>query len=261
MHFCCFILFINIGVVLSEINNIDLYQQIHIDTTNIQSQQGSNEITTYKSEALVQEAPEANFATITEISKQALADINKVISKEDLIVTELNNTNEIFNSLSTVRKQLENLIQDLKNTNKYDNIEILKELDKKTNDIIIDIEKLLKKEEKNGLVDFNYTNIFLNGLTSIRKLDISDDNYLTNLENIMSLVINKENSYKNLTNENLNKTTLVSKEYDSLLKTSERTQDNSSNKLQKGIVLNINETLKSVTNGLTTDVVLRLLNQ
>ena len=77
----------------------------------------------------------------------------------------------------------------------------------------------------------------------------------------MSLVTNKEISYKNLINENLDKAILASEEYDSLLKTSARTQDKSSNKLQKGIVLNINETLMSVTNGLTTDVVLRLLNQ
>ena len=54
---------------------------------------------------------------------------------------------------------------------KFDDIDILMELDKRSNDTIIGIEKLLRKEEQSGLVDFNYTNIFLNGLISLKNLN------------------------------------------------------------------------------------------
>lgn len=244
---------------MSEINNIDLYQQIQIDTNNIQNQQLSNEITTKKSVAQNQKAADTDFATKIEISKQALAEINNLISKEDSIITNLNKTNEIYEKLSSTRALLSEIYYNLKNTDIFNDIDILKELDEKTNNIIIDIEKLLKKEEKNGLIDFNYTNIFLNGLTSIRKLDISDDNYLTNLENIMSLVINKENSYKNLLNEKLKDSNQVNKEYDALI-TPQKVQDKTSDKLQQEIILDINNTSNAVTKGLTPETVLRLLN-
>ena len=244
---------------MSEINNIDLYQQIQIDTNNIQNQQLSNEITTKKSVAQNQKAADTDFATKIEISKQALAEINNLISKEDSIITNLNKTNEIYENLSSTRALLSEIYYNLKNTDIFNDIDILKELDERTNNIIIDIEKLLKKEEKNGLIDFNYTNIFLNGLTSIRKLDISDDNYLTNLENVMSLVINKENSYKNLLNEKLKDSNQVNKEYDALI-TPQKVQDKTSDKLQQEIILDIHNTSNAVTKGLTPETVLRLLN-
>ena len=244
---------------MSEINNIDLYQQIQIDTNNIQNQQLSNEITTKKSVAQNQKAADTDFATKIEISKQALAEINNLISKEDSIITNLNKTNEIYENLSSTRALLSEIYYNLKNTDIFNDIDILKELDERTNNIIIDIEKLLKKEEKNGLIDFNYTNIFLNGLTSIRKLDISDDNYLTNLENVMSLVINKENSYKNLLNEKLKDSNQVNKEYDALIPP-QKVQDKTSDKLQQEIILDIHNTSNAVTKGLTPETVLRLLN-
>lgn len=244
---------------MSEINNIDLYH-VWLDTKNVQNQSQNNEVLAVKSESQETQTAENTPATKAEISKQVLADINNVISKEDVLVSNLNKSKEIYDGLSLIRTQIADIVYNLKNTDKFDDIDILMELDKRSNDTIVGIEKLLRKEEQSGLVDFNYTNIFLNGLISLKNLNISDDNYLANLENLMASVLEKEKSYKNLVEENYNKVVENGKDFEALQSMPEKLQSESSSRLQKEFILEANETLRSVSSGLTPDVVLRLLN-
>lgn len=231
---------------------------MQLDTVELQNQERTKEILAVKSEMQDSSNTENTPATKAEFSKQVLADINNVISKEDVLVSNLNKSKEIYDGLSLIRTQIADIVYNLKNTDKFDDIDILMELDKRSNEVIVGIEKLLRKEQQSGLVDFNYTNIFLNGLISLKNLNISDDNYLANLENLMTSVLEKEKTYKNLVEDNQEKTAIIGNNYEALLPMLEK--NNSSKKIQQETILATKETLKSVTNGLTPETVLRLLN-
>ena len=243
---------------MSEINNINSYQ-IQLDMIEVQNQQQSKEILASNLKSQESKVAENTAATKAEISKQVLADINKIISKEDVLINNLNKNNEIYKNLSSIRTQIAEIIDDLKNTSKYDDLEILQELNERSNNLIVSIENALKNEKNNGLIDFNYTNIFLQGLSAIKDLDITDNNYLSNLENLMASVLKRENSYKNILKEKENQASAIYKEYDALAYTPTTLQEESSSKLQRAIILEVNQTLRSVSSGLTPEVVLRLL--
>ena len=67
-------------------------------------------------------------------------------------------------------------------------------------------------------------------------------------------------AYKNLVEENYNKVVENGKDFEALQSMPEKLQTESDSKLQREIILEANETLRSVSSGLTPDVVLRLLN-
>ena len=108
---------------MSEINNIDLYH-VWLDTKNVQNQSQNNEVLAVKSESQETQTAENTPATKAEISKQVLADINNVISNEDVLVSNLNKSKEISDNANEEKAMfLYNMTNDIRHaTKEVDNI-------------------------------------------------------------------------------------------------------------------------------------------
>lgn len=197
-------------------------------------------------------------ATVAEISKQALSDINSIISKEDSLIIETQLAQKAYNYLSDMRLQLNVLRDGLKDTDLTNDVQILEMFDNKSNDIIDHILKTMRNHDFSAYVDTSFMNIVLNGLDSLKTLKLSDDNYFVNIENIVSSILTKEEKYKKLTNELNSQTLENAKDFDNLVN-NQNSIVNSAD-IKECILNDSAETLWSVTHNLTPEAVLRLLH-
>ena len=205
------------------------------------------------------EKPKAESpATLAEISKQALSDINSIISKEDSLTAETQLAEKAYNYLSNMRLQLGVLKDGLKDFELTNDVQILEMFDNKSNEIIDNIIKTMRNQSLSAYVDTSFMGAILNGLDSLKTLKLSDDNYFINIENIVSSILTKEEKYKKLTNELNSQTLENAKDFDNLVNNQNSIVN--STDIKERILNDSAETLWSVTHNLTPEAVLRLLH-
>ena len=235
---------------------------INLNADIISLQQSRVEEQASKTEALGKQ-PEAkpnaeSPATVAEISKQALSDINSIISKEDSLIIKTQLAQKAYNYLSDMRLQLNVLRDGLKDSELTNDIQILEMFDNKSNEIIDDVIKTMRNQDFSAYIDTSFMNNILNGLDSLKTLKLSDDNYFVNIENIVSSILTKEEKYKKLTNELNSQTLENAKDFDNLVN-NQNSIVNSAD-IKECILNDSAETLWSVTHNLTPEAVLRLLH-
>ncbi len=198
-------------------------------------------------------------ATVADITKGALSEINSIITAEDSLVAKTRLAEQAYNYLADIRLQIGALREGLNDSELTNDITTLDLFDAKSNEIIDNVVNTMRKLDFSSCVDIDFTNIILDGLNSLKGLNIKDEDYLLNLDSLMANVARKENEYYNLENKLNSDTINNAKNYDKLVDTQNSPSTNSSSELRERIVKNASETLASVTYGITPEAVLRLL--
>lgn len=208
---------------------------------------------------------EVSEATKVDVSNLVTNPINQTISVEDVAVKNLSTARTIYDALADIRLQLADMMKALKDPDVEHTVESLEEMDVKSNTLIEKAINVVKDNDKTGLVDNNYLNIFMNGLTSLKELKITNDDYLTKIFGVMDKVIQEQDAYYKVSQDLYSNISTITKNYEQManknIQTKQQTTDSTvnSSQLQKQIVNNIGETLKSVTGGLSAETVMRLL--
>ena len=92
---------------------------------------------------------------------------------------------------------------------------------------------------------------------SLKNIQLQDNENLSKLNNLIENVKKEEDNYYKLSNNLYNNLVDISNQYDSLV--NDKNTEVSSKSIQKNIISNAEETLKSVCGKLTPDTVIRLL--
>lgn len=219
----------------------------------------------FKVQKATKTTEENSEATTVDVSKLVTNPINQTISVEDATVTNLNTARTIYDALAEIRLQLADMMKALKDPEAQHTVESLEEMDTQSNTLIEKAINVVKNNDKTGLVDSNYLNIFMNGLTSLKDLKITNDDYFTKIYGVMNTVIQEQDAYYKAGENLYSNLSTITKSYEQMTnknsqnKTQSTELTTNSSQLQKQIVNNIGETLKSVTGGLSAETVMRLL--
>ena len=197
------------------------------------------------------------FATYSNISKIALSKVSEIISKEDISIEEFNNAKKAYDYITDIRAQLKDYMQSIKNPEANLDVEELKELDKKSNELIQNILNIMSNKNFNSVIDSGFTSFILEGLTSIKSLNITNDNYYGNLRNILNTTIQKQIEYLNKKDKSYSDLMNISNKFNNLV--SDYINSDNSTQLQAKIVSNPTKTLEYISESISPDIVIRLL--
>lgn len=105
-----------------------------------------------------------------------------------------NQSLKTYESLVDIRLSLAQLMETLSKTD-YSDFSNLESLDEESNQLIDKIINIMNSQSSTSVIDYNFTNIFLESLNSLKNLKIQDDEYLYKLKDIILQTQSKENSY------------------------------------------------------------------
>jgi len=232
----------------------------YFDINNVQQLENAKQIALASTKAVQkQEQPKEinDDATKVEVSENTSTVIDSTISAEELLVKKINSAQTIYDSLSNIRLELADLIEQLRNPDIKHTIESLSEIDSKSNVLIDKVVDVIKNNDTFGLINFSSLNLYYEGLNSLKLLDINDEKYLNKVENIIKKVSEKANKYQNIEGELYSIIEESNKKYENLI--NNNIEKNSGN-LQNEIFNDPQKTLESVCAKLTPEIVMRLLN-
>jgi len=240
--------------------NTDLasLQQIAISNKNIENAKVLGENHTKIIQATKPNDSENSSATKVEVSENATSSIDDAIAQEELLSQKINFATNIHDTLGSVRSEISSILSDLQNPDVEYCIEDLEKLDNAANDLIEKILFSLRQNNASCLVSTDYLGIYINGLNSLKNLKISDIDFTTKFETLKENVKKEQDVYNNITeklyaNLSQNAATIENSQKFST------SQNTNSESIQKNIITNIEETLKSTCSKLTPETVARLL--
>lgn len=196
-------------------------------------------------------------ATDVEISNQAQSTLDNKTSIEDILSKNLSYATNIYDSLSNIRTKIAELMKVLDKPNEELSIEELEQLDTESNRLIQKVITTLNSNNASSLVNNDLLNIYVNGLTSLKNIQLQDNDYLSKLNVLKDSVKKEEDNFYNISSNLYNNLTQISNNYDTLVESTN--VESSSTSIQQNIVNNADETLKSVCAKLTPETVIRLL--
>ena len=200
-----------------------------------------------------------DYASKAEISNLVLNQINQTISVEDVLTKNLGTAKLIYNSLGSLRNELCGLISILKSSDIEHTLESLEELDFKANSLIDNAIKVVKENDKIGIVNIDFINKCFKGLNSLKELQLDDENYLDKISGIEENFVDAQNTYNKEAEALEKKVEENSKNYEKNISNEANPQESSSKEIQVEIVNNVSDTLVSCAANLTPENVMRLL--
>lgn len=252
-----FYIFISTNRIGSVLNSIDTNLTSLQEIALAKREAENNRILEKKNLQHVQNNVEPDSSAIkTEISGES-SSIKQESSLEDIQSKNLSLASNIYTSLGDIRSEISALMDEINKPNEELSIEYLEEADKMSNELITKVLSMLEKNNASSLVGVNYLNIYTKGLHSLKNIQLQDNEYLSKLNNLIENVKKEEDNYYKLSNNLYNNLVDISNQYDSLV--NDKNAEVSSKSIQKNIISNAEETLKSVCGKLTPDAVIRLL--
>lgn len=202
---------------------------------------------------------ENSSATKVALSKLVTSPLNQLISQEDTVIGRQNFVKNAYDSLSDIRLQLADLLKTLDDTDDND-IASLDKLDSASNELLDKVFDILKKGNNYDIKN-KFINLYTEGLTSIKGLNIKDKTFINNIDSLMTNIINTQNSYKKILEETSKESTDIANKIDNLANTDTKSISNSNSNsvdLQAKIISNP-DILKSLCSNLSPEVVKRLI--
>ncbi len=244
-----------------EINDYQKFLRSDTDVVQQQVEKSSQdkinqEVTTKNVEI---SEKENSSATKVALSKLVTSPLNQLISQEDTIIERQNFVKNAYDSLSDIRLQLADLLKTLDDTDDND-IASLDKLDSASNELLDKVFDILKIGNNYGIKN-KFINLYTEGLTSIKGLNIKDKTFIANIDSLMTNIIDTQNSYKKILEETSKESTDIANKIDNLANTDTKSISNSNSNsvdLQAKIISNP-DILKSLCSNLSLEVVKRLV--
>ena len=208
------------------------------------------------------EATESDKETEVDLSKRSKKPINNIISKEDEISQKLSTAQNIYDMLGEIRLELAGLVKTLRSTDIEHDLTSLEELNIKSDSLIEKAINIVKSDNITGIATTDLTKNYLSGLSSVKELKLSGNEYITQLESILKNIKNEEDNYYELTKTLYSDMNALSSEYENLLTGTNKngmTNTIKSEILQNDIIKKHKQTLSSTAKELSKDIVLNLL--
>ena len=191
------------------------------------------------------------------LSQEAMNQINSLITKEDSLIIKFNKAQTIYEQLSDIRLKLKDLLDIIKDPEMRFDKEDFDLMESMSNSLIESTIKIVRNNDDMNIIDPKLMNVYINGLSSIGSLNYLDNDYLSKLESIDTNVKAQENEYLKATETLYSKLIENQKKFETLIK--EKTTISDSKNIDKQIIENAQETLKSSTANISREAVLRLL--
>ena len=235
------------------INNLISIEQLLYTTSPFQQSQKVAENTDNKT---AEKEEEESSSVNVNLSQKVLSELNSYMSTEDLLNAKINTAQTIYDSLGDVQNELIGLKQQLQETPE-ENTDELVSIDEKSNSLIQKVIDILKKDTY-GIVDSKYLNNTFKKLNYIQNLSLNDFNYLNKINNLDTSIKDSGKLYNQSTSDLYAKLTEIYNKYESSAKDTSNTEKDSK-EIQKNIVSNPSEALKSTSSTLSQEEVLRLI--
>lgn len=233
-------------------NNLISIKQLIYTTSPFQQSQKAAENTDNKTAEKEVESSSVNV----NLSQKVLSELNSYMSTEDLLNAKINTAQTIYDSLGDVQNELIGLKQQLQETPE-ENTDELVSIDDKSNSLIQKVINILKKDTY-GIVDSKYLNNTFKKLNYIQNLSLNDFNYLNKINNLDTSIKDSGKLYNQSTSDLYAKLTEIYNKYENSTKDTSNTEKDSK-EIQKNIVSNPSEALKSTSSTLSREEVLRLI--
>lgn len=233
---------INIDTQIKDINSIEL-----IDNSKHNSR-------AVKKKSKIEQNKEDN-ATKVELSHNIMSKIDSIISKEDILVQNLDSVQYMYESLTNIRIKIAELMQKLQDTDEND-ITTLENLDTESNILIDNVVSLVKNDTNLAFSQTGLMNFYLDGLLSFKDLNIRDENYLIKLRDTLVYMREKENFYYNLGEDIYANLQSLSKDFENNV---QNIPNFTGSQIKNGIVKNSTKTIQATTSKIDAQKVSYLL--
>ncbi len=232
---------------------------INTDIIKIQQLDSSLLFKTPKEAPLADAQIEKNKTESVELklSQQAMNQINSFIAEEDTLTIKFNKAQIIYEQLSDIRLKLKDLLDIIKDPEMRFDKEDFDLMESMSNSLIESTIKIVRNNDDMNIIDPKLMNVYINGLGSIKSLNYLDNDYISKLESIDTNVKAQENEYFNASASLYSKIIENQKQFESLIE--EKSTISDSQDIDKQIIENAQETLKSSTANISREAALRLL--